>query len=248
MSLKPYFNILPTAQKDLWPHLREVPNYFVLYGGTALALRYGHRQSIDFDFFTTKQNIDLQKIGSSFSFVKNNPHLINKLSDNHIDINIKFKTGNVKLTLLNDMDIIFGSVRQYDRISENRINIASPLDLMAAKIFALHNRTEEKDFIDLAECIKNNISLQSGFEAAFAISKVSRQGKSRLMLDRLSADLQSKSVYKIVTSGEIDISSENKKIYAEILKTAALQIDIQKIVKTKLRADKNVGFNQGMEM
>jgi hypothetical protein len=28
-----------------------VPGEFVLYGGTALALHLGHRQSMDFDFF-----------------------------------------------------------------------------------------------------------------------------------------------------------------------------------------------------
>ncbi len=30
------------------------PKEFVLYGGTALALRLGHRQSEDFDFFSTQ--------------------------------------------------------------------------------------------------------------------------------------------------------------------------------------------------
>ena len=30
------------------------PEGFVLYGGTALALRLGHRQSVDFDFFTSR--------------------------------------------------------------------------------------------------------------------------------------------------------------------------------------------------
>ena len=29
----------------------EAPRDFTLYGGTAIALRLGHRQSIDFDFF-----------------------------------------------------------------------------------------------------------------------------------------------------------------------------------------------------
>lgn len=248
MSLKPCLDILPTAQKTLWPHLKDIPSYFVLYGGTALALRYGHRQSIDFDFFTSKHNIDLKNIASSLSFIKNNPHLIHKLSDNHVDINIKLESGNVKLTLLNDKDIISGTVKQYDKVSENRINIASPLDLMAAKILALHNRTEVKDFIDLAECICNNISLQSGFEAAFAISKLSRHGESRLMLDRLVADLQSKSVYKIITSGHIDISAEKMATYAEVLKASAQQIDLQKVRNTRLKAEKTIEFNQGIGM
>ena len=50
----PRLDILPPPQKALWPELAEVPEHFVLYGGTALALRLGHRQSLDFDFFTSE--------------------------------------------------------------------------------------------------------------------------------------------------------------------------------------------------
>lgn len=48
-------DILPKSQQALWPQLKEVPNEYVLYGGTAIALRYGHRNSVDFDFFSTDQ-------------------------------------------------------------------------------------------------------------------------------------------------------------------------------------------------
>src|SRR5258708_35559266 len=44
--------ILPRAQRRLWDERRQTPQEFVLYGGTALALRLGHRQSEDFDFFS----------------------------------------------------------------------------------------------------------------------------------------------------------------------------------------------------
>ena len=50
--MKPRLDILPSAQRSLWPHLRELPDDFVLYGGTAIALRLGHRESVDFDFFS----------------------------------------------------------------------------------------------------------------------------------------------------------------------------------------------------
>src|SRR5436190_4904972 len=44
--------ILPEHQRQLWEEGLDVPGEFVLYGGTALALRLGHRQSVDFDFFS----------------------------------------------------------------------------------------------------------------------------------------------------------------------------------------------------
>jgi hypothetical protein len=50
---KPHLEVLPEAQKETWPILGwTTTNRFVLYGGTAIALRCGHRASIDFDFFT----------------------------------------------------------------------------------------------------------------------------------------------------------------------------------------------------
>ena len=53
-SFVPKVAFLPEAQRALWPLLGQVPSGFVLYGGTALALRLGHRRSVDFDFFTSR--------------------------------------------------------------------------------------------------------------------------------------------------------------------------------------------------
>jgi hypothetical protein len=50
----PRLDILPPAQAALWAELGETPPEFTLYGGTAIALQLGHRQSVDFDFFTTE--------------------------------------------------------------------------------------------------------------------------------------------------------------------------------------------------
>jgi hypothetical protein len=61
--------ILPPAQKRLWPELRPAARLgLVLYGGTAVALRLGHRFSVDFDFFTDKP-LDKQALRSAFSFI-----------------------------------------------------------------------------------------------------------------------------------------------------------------------------------
>ena len=50
----PRLDILPPPQRRLWDELAAVPEEFVLYGGTALALHLGHRESLDFDFFGNK--------------------------------------------------------------------------------------------------------------------------------------------------------------------------------------------------
>src|SRR5579862_7234718 len=50
----PRLDILPEPQRRLWDELAAIPPEFVLYGGTAIALHLGHRQSLDFDFFGTQ--------------------------------------------------------------------------------------------------------------------------------------------------------------------------------------------------
>ena len=54
MTFTPRLDVLPDAQRALWPALSEIPDSCVLYGGTALALRLGHRASVDFDFFSSE--------------------------------------------------------------------------------------------------------------------------------------------------------------------------------------------------
>lgn len=56
-----HLEILPDAQKIGWDQLQKqadflINNKFYLAGGTALALQIGHRQSVDFDFFSQQKN------------------------------------------------------------------------------------------------------------------------------------------------------------------------------------------------
>jgi hypothetical protein len=46
-AFKPRLEILPPAQQEIWPELKSAAELgFVLYGGTAIALRLGHRTSV----------------------------------------------------------------------------------------------------------------------------------------------------------------------------------------------------------
>ena len=54
-SFAPHLASLPPAQRSLWPLLAPTVDLcLVLHGGTAIALRYGNRESIDFDFFGSR--------------------------------------------------------------------------------------------------------------------------------------------------------------------------------------------------
>jgi predicted nucleotidyltransferase component of viral defense system len=236
MRFKAQENILPEAQKELWPLLREVPNNFVLYGGTAVALRYGHRQSVDFDFFTSMQYTNLYNKIHEIPFINKLNSTTKKVSDHHIEVILQTKKGEVNITFLNDRNIIAASINPPDIITENMIKIASSVDLMACKILALHNRTAAKDYIDIAELINHGTSLQKGFEASFAIAKLSPLGENQLMLDKLKEELKSKSVKQIIASyfGKED----NEKItnICKILYRASEEINLEKISRTRLKA------------
>lgn len=67
--LTPALRILPASQLSFWNEEKHIPGNFVLYGGTALALRLGHRQSLDFDFFSSAP-IELEHLSATIPFVK----------------------------------------------------------------------------------------------------------------------------------------------------------------------------------
>ena len=64
----PHLEILPPAQMRLWAELSEIPRDFVLYGGTALALHLGHRDSADFDFFGSR-TFDVRALETGIRFL-----------------------------------------------------------------------------------------------------------------------------------------------------------------------------------
>ena len=61
---EPRLDALPPAQIALWPERAGTPCDFTLYGGTAIALRLGHRVSADFDFFSTTPFVPAELIAA----------------------------------------------------------------------------------------------------------------------------------------------------------------------------------------
>jgi hypothetical protein len=68
MTFRPRLDALPAPQRALWPELAAVPRRYVLYGGTALALRLAHRPSVDFDFFA-HDHLDHHELETAVPFI-----------------------------------------------------------------------------------------------------------------------------------------------------------------------------------
>lgn len=178
MLISPKLFILPESQRLLWPYLKEIPSDFVLYGGTAIALRYGHRQSVDFDFFSSMADGDIAVTTQQLSFIKKfainyGEPVVNKTLDSSqiiYDLDMG-KNKIVEVTFLRDRNFIGGSINAPHVSIDNGIKIATPMDLMATKINAVLYRQSVKDLVDIATLITNKISFSRGFAYAMALKK-----------------------------------------------------------------------------
>ncbi|MFN3409748.1 MAG: nucleotidyl transferase AbiEii/AbiGii toxin family protein [Limisphaerales bacterium] len=163
MAFQPQLQVLPAAQRALWPELARVPRHFVLYGGTAVALHYGHRTSVDFDFFTT-QPVDPDELMRSLPVLRGGKPV--QISPNTLDIEVN-RGGAVKLSFLGGLP--YRRVRDPLVAPDNGVQIASPLDLLATKLRAIWTRSQAKDFLDIDELLRRGISLRDGLGAAYAV-------------------------------------------------------------------------------
>jgi Nucleotidyl transferase AbiEii toxin, Type IV TA system len=147
-KFSPHLEILPDAQRQLWSELSFVPDEFTLYGGTALALQLGHRNSIDFDFFGFRE-IDVENLQRELPFlagaatIQREKNTLTMIVDRGAPIQISF-FGVPRLprlvppTVANDIGI----------------KVAALLDLAGTKASVLQVRAEAKDYIDMDALIQ----------------------------------------------------------------------------------------------
>jgi hypothetical protein len=156
----PRLDILPAAQRNLWPMLGEVPPHFVLYGGTALALRIGHRVSVDFVFFSHEPFVPAELL-KSLAMLKDAKLLQSVANTLTVVVN------SVKVSFFGALT--FGRVGEPDISSDKAVEIASLLDLAGTKAAVVTQRAESKDYIDLLALVDGGVSLPQAIGAAVAL-------------------------------------------------------------------------------
>lgn len=162
--LQPCLEALPQPQRGLWRELGDTPRDFVLYGGTALALRLGHRQSVDFDFFSSS-HVDSARVLREVSYlqgaevVQRSPDTLTCLVDRGGPVRVSFFGG---LTLRR--------VADPDSLAAPAVMIASLLDLAATKAEVVQARAAVKDYLDIDALIRRaGVSLSDALGAAGAV-------------------------------------------------------------------------------
>lgn len=161
--LKPKLEVLPEAQGLLWKKLDQTPKHFVLYGGTAIALRLGHRQSVDFDFFSN-QGFEPSQLFSSLDYLRD--ARVDQRGDNTLSV-IVDQDGPVKLSFFGDVRM--NRVQEPDVAPGNGLQVASLLDLSARKLKTIQQRAEAKDYRDIAALLGTGLTLANALAAAIAV-------------------------------------------------------------------------------
>jgi hypothetical protein len=159
----PRLDILPPAQRRLWEELADVPREFTLYGGTAIALHLGHRESVDFDFFGIN-HFDPDILLASMSFLSL-PEVVQRQAD-ALTVRVE-RGGPVLMSFFATPHL--GHVEAPVVAPDNGLKIAALIDLAGMKADVVQKRAETKDYVDIDAIIRAGIDLPHALAAARAI-------------------------------------------------------------------------------
>lgn len=178
-TFAPRTEILPPAQQQLWPALRPAAGLgFALYGGTAIALRLGHRTSVDFDFFSD-QTLDRDAIWAAFAFLTQATVLQDQANTFTVSVPCgEMGDAPVKVSFFGT--IAFGRVGNPESTDDGVLQVASLEDLMATKLKVILQRAEAKDYRDIAAMLNAGASLPHGLAAARQLFGLSFQPSESL--------------------------------------------------------------------
>lgn len=140
---------LQTVEPDtleLLNHLMQQPllSSMRLVGGTSLALQYGHRRSVDLDFFGTTTE-DIEELTEMMRTCAK--HVVRGNCTKRIKV---YSLDGVKV------DVVNYDYPWIDKpVFEKNLRLASPKDIAAMKVNAVMGRGTKKDFVDVYFLLKH---------------------------------------------------------------------------------------------
>jgi predicted nucleotidyltransferase component of viral defense system len=136
-----HYEILDEQRKNILPLLGKFKDAFYLAGGTALALQMGHRDSIDFDFFS-EQPINTQKLFENLREIFKEHSLV-KIQEEADTLSVVIDER-IKLSFFSYFHPLLGEL-----IDEEYLRIAGIKDIACMKLSAITGRASNKDYVDL---------------------------------------------------------------------------------------------------
>jgi len=139
--------VLIKEASKLFPTFRYFKDFY-LVGGTALALHIGHRQSVDFDFFSEKPLPDglLRKVKRVFT-----PRLITVTYQSPEQLNLI--VDGVKITFFYYPYSVLDPFVSYKGIA-----VASVREIALMKAFSIGKRLSYKDYVDWYFLLKEKLA------------------------------------------------------------------------------------------
>jgi hypothetical protein len=163
----------------LWDELGPVPTEFTLYGGTAIALRLGHRQSLDFDFFASR-SFDPDVLIERIPFLRAGDVL--QKEENTLTV-IVDRGAPVQTSFFGVPRL--GQVFEPEQSADTGVRVAMLLDLAATKMAVVQKRAEARDYVDIDAILESGtVDLPTALAGAKAI--YGRQFNPQISLKALS--------------------------------------------------------------
>src|SRR5438876_7869997 len=152
-TFKPRLDILPPAQRALWPELDATPDHFTLYGGTALALRLGHRESVDFDFFS-RTAFDPAALAREIPYLTGTEQV--QVVSHTLTCRVE-RGGPVLVSFFGNLGL--GKAAPREIAEGSKVHVASMLDIAGTKAAVVQQRAQTRDYLDIDALIRHGIDL-----------------------------------------------------------------------------------------
>jgi hypothetical protein len=152
-TFKPRLDIFPPAQRRLWSELDATPDHFTLYGGTALALRLGHRESVDFDFFPHAP-FDPEALASELPYLAGAERV--QVAGHTLTCRVE-RGGPVLVSFFGNLGL--GETAPREDAEGSKVHVASLLDIAGTKAAVVQKRAQARDYLDIDALIRHGIDL-----------------------------------------------------------------------------------------
>ena len=141
-----------------------LPDHFVLYGGTALALHLGHRTSVDFDFFSARPFVP-RELYEQLDFLAGGR--ITQQRRNTLTVQARASDEPVSVSFFGGLRL--NSVALPRKIPPG-VRIAGIEDILGCKCATVQQRQSGKDVQDICAVLRHTVfSLSDGLGFARAI-------------------------------------------------------------------------------
>jgi hypothetical protein len=162
-TFSPRLDVLPPAQRRLWPELDATPDHFTLYGGTALALRLGHRQSLDFDFFS-RAAFDPAVLAREVPYLVGTEQV--QIAPHTLTCRVE-RGGPVLVSFFGNLGL--GEVAPREVAQGSRVHVASLLDIAGTKAAVVQQRAQARDYVDIDALLRHGIDLRQVLAAGAVV-------------------------------------------------------------------------------